>query len=172
MHPRRYLPYKIYIHYIDELFLQKKRLSLITTQTSTDSNDIHNDGPLSGSFHGTSNTKFSPQNTMRYVDGAASDEQNSSSFERNYNRSSSIGGEERLTGRKEIARTLALDRTNDAVYTATTNVVKAIMSLSQGVEKSAAIEYLDLVRNVGIELRALLSSVDTLASIFPPQAHK
>lgn len=77
-----------------------------------------------------------------------------------------------MTTRKEVTRTLALDRTNDAVYTATTNVVKAIMSLSQGVEKAAAIEYLDLVRNVGIELRALLSSVDTLASIFPPQAHK
>lgn len=153
-------------------YLQKKRLSLITTQTSTDSNDIHNDGPLSGSFHGTSNAQYSPQNTMRYVDGATSDEQNSSSFERHFNRSSSIGGEDRVTGRKEIARTLALDRTNDAVYTATTNVVKAIMSLSQGVEKAAAIEYLDLVRNVGIELRALLSSVDTLASIFPPQAHK
>lgn len=109
---------------------------------------------------------------MRYVDGAASDDQKSSSFERNFNRSSSTGGEDKLTGRKEITRTQALDRTNDAVYTATTNVVKAIMSLSQGVEKAAAIEYLDLVRNVGIELRALLSSVDTLASIFPPQAHK
>lgn len=109
---------------------------------------------------------------MRYVDGAASDEPKPSSVEWNYNRSSSIGGDEKMTTRKEVTRTLALDRTNDAVYTATTNVVKAIMSLSQGVEKAAAIEYLDLVRNVGIELRALLSSVDTLASIFPPQAHK
>lgn len=109
---------------------------------------------------------------MRYVDGAASDEQKSSSFERNFSRSLSSGGDEKAVGRKEITRTLALDRTNDAVYSATTNVVKAIMSLSQGVEKAAAVEYLDLVRNVGIELRALLSSVDTLASMFPPQAHK
>lgn len=65
-----------------------------------------------------------------------------------------------------------MDRTSDAVYAATTNVVKSIMTLSQGVEKAAAFEYLDLVRNVGIELRALLSSVDSLASVFPPQAHK
>lgn len=66
----------------------------------------------------------------------------------------------------------SLSRNNDVVYTATTNVVKAIMSLSQGVEKACAIEYLNLVKNVGMQLRTLLSSVDTLASIFPPQAHK
>lgn len=73
---------------------------------------------------------------------------------------------------KEVSKTLALDRTNDKVYASTTSVVKAIMALSQGVEKAVALEYLDLVRNVGIELRELLSSVDALASIFPPQAHK
>lgn len=73
---------------------------------------------------------------------------------------------------KEASRTITLDRTNDHVYSATTKVVKAIMSLSHGVEKAAAIEYLELVRHVGIELRALLSSVDTLASIFPPHALK
>lgn len=67
---------------------------------------------------------------------------------------------------------ISLDRTNDSVYSTTTNVVKAIMLLSQGVEKGAAVEYLNLVRHVGIELRSLLTSVDTLASIFPPQALK
>lgn len=72
----------------------------------------------------------------------------------------------------EMAKTLSMDRTNDNVYSATTNVVKAVMLLSQGVERAAAVEYLDLVRYVGIELRTLLSSVDTLASIFPPQALK
>lgn len=73
---------------------------------------------------------------------------------------------------KEVTKTVSLDRTNDNVYSATTKVVKAIMALSHGVEKAAAIEYLELVRHVGIELRALLSSVDTLASIFPPHALK
>lgn len=73
---------------------------------------------------------------------------------------------------KEATKTVSLDRTNDNVYSATTKVVKAIMALSHGVEKAAAIEYLDLVRHVGIELRTLLSSVDTLASIFPPHALK
>lgn len=43
---------------------------------------------------------------------------------------------------KEMKKTLSIDRTNDSVYDATTNVVKAIMSLSQGVEKAAAAEYL------------------------------
>lgn len=73
---------------------------------------------------------------------------------------------------KEVPKTITLDRSNDNVYSSTTKVVKAIMALSHGVEKAAAIEYLDLVRHVGIELRALLSSVDTLASIFPPHALK
>lgn len=73
---------------------------------------------------------------------------------------------------KEMSKTLSIDRTNDSVYTATTSVVKAIMTLSKGVEKAAAIEYLGLVRSVGIELKTLLSSVDELTSIFPPQALK
>lgn len=72
----------------------------------------------------------------------------------------------------EPTKTQSLDRANDAVYTATTNVVKAIMWLSQGVEKAVAKDYLDLVRNVGVELRALLASVDLLAGIFPAHAHK
>lgn len=73
---------------------------------------------------------------------------------------------------KEVSKTISLNRTNDNVYSATTKVVKAIMALSHGVEKAAAIEYLELVRHVGNELRTLLSSVDTLASIFPPHALK
>lgn len=67
---------------------------------------------------------------------------------------------------------VALDRTNDTVYLATTSVVKAIMTLSQGVERAVAAEYLDLVKNVGFELRALLASVDHLSTVFPAQAHK
>lgn len=67
---------------------------------------------------------------------------------------------------------ISLDRSNDCVYSTTTNVVKAIMLLSQGVERGTAVEYLNLVRHVGIELRSLLTSVDTLASIFPPPALK
>lgn len=46
------------------------------------------------------------------------------------------------------------------------------MALSQGVERAVAQEYLDLVKNVGFELRALLASVDELSVIFPSQAHK
>lgn len=67
---------------------------------------------------------------------------------------------------------LTLDRTNDSVYFATTSVVKAIMTLSQGVERAVAADYLDLVKNVGFELRALLASVDKLSTVFPAQAHK
>lgn len=67
---------------------------------------------------------------------------------------------------------MPLDRSNDNVYACTTNVVKAIMALSQGVEKAKALEYLELVRNVGMELRNLLGSVDQISNCFPMQVHK
>lgn len=70
-----------------------------------------------------------------------------------------------------------LDRSQDKVYIATTSVVKAVMALSQGVDKANSSEnssekYLDLVRKVGEELRALLGAVDVMAHRFPSQAHK
>lgn len=145
------------------VFFQKKRLSLITTSQSNA--DIQNNGPLSCSFHATSSTRFSPRNSISDHD----DQVKVSSP--HFSQPSSLGADEKIN-RKETTKTASLDRSNDAVYGATTNVVKAIMTLTQGVEKAAAADYLDLVRNVGIELRALLSSVDALSSIFPAQAHK
>ncbi|XP_018403601.1 PREDICTED: focal adhesion kinase 1 [Cyphomyrmex costatus] len=72
----------------------------------------------------------------------------------------------------EPTPTADLDRTNDKVYDCTTSVVRAVMSLSQGVQQSKADQYLELVRRVGIELRALLSSVDVLVEILPIPAHR
>ncbi|XP_063217429.1 focal adhesion kinase 1 isoform X7 [Bacillus rossius redtenbacheri] len=80
--------------------------------------------------------------------------------------------EEETNLKMEPTPTADLDRTNDKVYDCTTNVVKAVMSLSQGVQQSRADQYLELVRRVGIELRALLTSVDYLVPIFPISAHR
>lgn len=68
--------------------------------------------------------------------------------------------------------TANLDRTNDKIYACTTDVVRAVMSLSQGVQQSQAHQYLDLVKKVGLDLRALLASVDQMVVIFPPSAIK
>lgn len=65
-----------------------------------------------------------------------------------------------------------LDRKNDPVYLCTTNVVRAIMKLSSGVEKSQIDDYLELVKTVGLELRTLLGTVDLISSNFPPVTHK
>jgi focal adhesion kinase 1 len=65
-----------------------------------------------------------------------------------------------------------IDRTNDPVYKCTTNVVRAVMTLSSGVEKSQIDDYLELVKTVGLELRTLLGTVDSLSANFPPQTHK
>ncbi|XP_039481226.1 focal adhesion kinase 1 isoform X2 [Drosophila santomea] len=65
-----------------------------------------------------------------------------------------------------------LNRADDEVYCATTLVVKSIMALSQGVEKANTEGYLELVKNVGVKLRNLLTSVDKISVIFPAQALK
>lgn len=65
-----------------------------------------------------------------------------------------------------------VDRVNDPVYKCTTNVVKAIMQLSSGVEQSKVGEYLELVKSVGLDLRELLGTVDQLTNSFPAQTHK
>lgn len=67
---------------------------------------------------------------------------------------------------------LKINRKNDPVYLCTTNVVRAVMQLSSGVEKSQIDEYLELVKTVGLELRTLLGTVDLISANFPPQTHK
>lgn len=46
------------------------------------------------------------------------------------------------------------------------------MTLSQGVQQATADRYLDLVKRVGIELRALLASVDEIVGAFPAPAQR
>ena len=70
----------------------------------------------------------------------------------------------------EPTPTADLDRTNDRVYDSTTAVVRAIMELTQGVQQTGRVEYLELVRKVGLQLRNLLGSVDELVDIFPVNA--
>ena len=97
--------------------------------------------------------------------------------------------------------TAKLERTNDTVYEATTCVVRAVMVLSQGVQskssnasagrhsqasvagaesgnhsrrnsQSSNTNHLENVKNVGVELRALLSAVDNLVPAFPTSTHR
>ncbi|XP_063919594.1 focal adhesion kinase 1 isoform X3 [Zophobas morio] len=85
------------------------------------------------------------------------------------------GSESGDAGKPKMATptpTADLDRTNDKVYDCTTQVVKAVMSLSQGVQQSHADQYLDLVRRVGLELRGLLASVDEIVNFFPTSAQR
>ncbi|XP_066151592.1 focal adhesion kinase 1 isoform X2 [Euwallacea fornicatus] len=78
--------------------------------------------------------------------------------------SSRLNSLERHVEKKE---SLTVDRGKDKVYKCTTEVVKAIMLLSQGVQQSQSEQYLDLVKNVGLELRQLLTSVDEIVVNFP-----
>ena len=48
----------------------------------------------------------------------------------------------------EPTPTAPLDRANDRVYDSTTSVVRAVMSLSQGVQAHNTNLYLDLVKKV------------------------
>ncbi|VVC25353.1 Hypothetical protein CINCED_3A014359 [Cinara cedri] len=82
--------------------------------------------------------------------------------------------EERVVVVKKLepTPTADLNRTNDKVYECTTLVVKAVMTLSQGVQQNQTDRYLELVKEVGLQLRALLTSVDSLVPYFPQSAHK
>ncbi|XP_052890987.1 uncharacterized protein LOC128299157 [Anopheles moucheti] len=151
---------------------------------------------LSGSYHSQQSPHFSPQNTMSgpqslgdhypttpntsdsrpHTPGSGSGggggmiKSKSSSMERCTTPQSS---DEKFAVKKvEPTKTMPLDRTNDMVYNATTSVVKSIMALSQGVDRAQAAEYLNLVRNVGFELRDLLGAVDQLSASFPSQRYK
>ncbi|XP_050094912.1 uncharacterized protein LOC126577381 isoform X3 [Anopheles aquasalis] len=156
---------------------------------------INGGGSLSGSYHSQQSPHFSPQNTMSGPQslgdhypttpnttdsrphtpgsgggGGGMIKSKSSSMERC---STPQSGDEKFAVKKvEPTKTMPLDRTNDMVYNATTSVVKSIMALSQGVDRAQAPEYLNLVRNVGIELRTLLGAVDQLSINFPAQSHK
>ncbi|XP_018568543.1 focal adhesion kinase 1 isoform X2 [Anoplophora glabripennis] len=68
--------------------------------------------------------------------------------------------------------TANLDRTHDRVYECTTDVVRAVMALSQGVQQAIADQYLDLVKKVGLELRSLLASVDAIVIEFPVSSQR
>ncbi|KAI0236774.1 Focal adhesion kinase 1 [Lamellibrachia satsuma] len=64
-----------------------------------------------------------------------------------------------------------LDRTNDHVYLTTTSVVRAVMEMTRGVQTCTAELYTELVRNIGLQLKALLTSVDELMPQLPDDAH-
>ncbi|KAF0298866.1 Focal adhesion kinase 1 [Amphibalanus amphitrite] len=74
--------------------------------------------------------------------------------------------------RAELTPTADIDRTGDRVYDCTTEVVRTVMALSRGVQAGRANSYLDLVKDVGYELRELLASVDGEVPSFPASAHR
>lgn len=65
-----------------------------------------------------------------------------------------------------------LNRNRDEVYMATKNVVKAIITLSQVVGENKGNNYLELVKDIGFELRKLLQSVDHISPLIPAEAYK
>lgn len=131
----------------------KKRLSLITSgTTSTEATDQQpNSLEITSSDSPRSQTPGSNTGSLRKTSASSMD------------RSVTPDG-----GKK----TASMDRSQDKVYRATTLVVKAVMALTQGVDKANSLKYLELVRNVGEELRALLGTVDEMSHLFPSQAHK
>lgn len=173
-------------------FLQKNRLSFITTGITTNTVQPLNDAlppphysyqpqhshPETNCNTGTNNSSTSSvsSSSAAALSGSYNTHADMSSYhphhhEHNHIPASSTAAAVLSTPAAQ-SRSVALDRTNDTVYTATTSVVKAIMVLSHGVERAVAAEYLDLVKNVGFELRSLLASVDHLSGVFPAQAHK
>lgn len=134
--------------------------------------------PLSGSYHSPS-PLFSPQNNF-------STQQHSNENSLNVQQqtptdtrpitpnddAAHLRSQTPAEDSRNASRNAQLDRNNDSVYAATTSVVKAIMELSRGVENAATKSYLEMVKNVGVQLRTLLASVDELSGNFPTNVHK
>lgn len=131
---------------------------------------------LSGSYHSPS-PLFSPQNnfsTQQSNENSLGVQQQTPTDNRPItpNEDSSHQRSQTPAEDRTAPRNAQLDRNNDAVYAATTSVVKAIMELSRGVENAATKCYLEMVKNVGVQLRTLLASVDELSGTFPTNVHK
>ncbi|XP_059485924.1 focal adhesion kinase 1 isoform X2 [Neocloeon triangulifer] len=139
----------------------KKRISIATSlsdRSDTDSAAEASCSPLNSLGHSKS-----PQSGTH-----------SRSLDRSSTPISNGSTEERAIVIKKLENnpTADLDRSTDKVYECTTQVVRAVMALSQGVQAGLVSQYLELVRKVGIDLRSLLSSVDILVAVFPPTAHR
>ncbi|XP_054740625.1 focal adhesion kinase 1 isoform X1 [Anastrepha obliqua] len=163
-----------------QLGAQKKRLSLATSNSDLNAmgyfNSNHGPSSLPECSPSISNSlgasrPHTPDSKLDALKNSTSSIENCNDTPSDSRPNNDVPSS-KLTGSSGNKPRMTIDRSNDEVYIATTNVVKAIMTLSQDVEKSNANNYLHLVRNVGIELRTLLASVDRLSQVFPTQAHR
>ncbi|PSN57364.1 hypothetical protein C0J52_02892 [Blattella germanica] len=140
----------------------KKRLSIATSVSDRSDTDSVDGSPL---HHGgnVSTPPLTSSATPPSTICRTSSQHDSSERDRSSTPLSNGSAEERVivVKKMEPTPTADLDRTNDKVYDCTTRV-----------QQSRADQYLELVRRVGMELRALLSSVDTLVPVFPISAHR
>eukprot|EP00058_Branchiostoma_floridae_P024145 XP_002609635.1 hypothetical protein BRAFLDRAFT_59296 [Branchiostoma floridae] len=65
-----------------------------------------------------------------------------------------------------------LDRTNDHVFDNTTGVVRAVMEMSNKLQYAKADQYVILVKEVGLALKSLLTSVDEVTARIPADLHR
>lgn len=65
-----------------------------------------------------------------------------------------------------------LDRSEDKVYHNMTAIVKIVKRLLESVQEGSVDLYVDLVKEVGLSLRSLLSAVDELVPTFPGHCYK
>ncbi|XP_076085718.1 focal adhesion kinase 1-like isoform X5 [Mytilus galloprovincialis] len=77
-------------------------------------------------------------------------------------RSSSTSGSDGLISPKlpEPPPSPGIDRTNDSVYDNTTNVVRAVMTFTKGLNSMKPELYIDHIKDIGLQLRGLLACVD------------
>ena len=66
---------------------------------------------------------------------------------------------------------MELNRENDFVYQYTTNVIVNVKQLMDYINKGEVELYLDQIKDIGLELRKLLSTVDELIDQLPKWSH-
>ncbi|XP_069194892.1 focal adhesion kinase 1 isoform X3 [Procambarus clarkii] len=136
----------------------RKRMSLATS--ASDKSDSDSESPVA--HHPPSSP--SPARTQDHPERSGTPLSNGSG---------SVAEEPKIVVKQvEPTPTADLDRSNDKVYESTIHVVKAITALTHDVKEGQTHNYLDHVKKVGLELRDLLGTVDTLISTIPATSHR
>lgn len=73
----------------------------------------------------------------------------------------------------DVLGQVELDRANDEVYDATTGVVRVVMEMTRVVmeQQPTSDQYIDLVKNVGLHLQALLAKLEAIIPQLPSETH-
>lgn len=130
--------------------------------------DEEEDG--SDSINGTNDTPSSHHSDPAYHSGRAQGDDANDSFA--YDEPAEEESVQLQPISAQLGPTMERDRSGDRVYEFTMEVVRNIMGMVNDIHTVKSDQYVNLVKNVGLALKNLLSSVDDQCALLPPESHR